>query len=117
MKITDIDRGAIRSVIERQLEAFHRDDGEVAFACASPDIQIRFGKGKQFINMVKIDYFPLYHPRAVIFEELTILEGFPAQDVLLMDEKGDIYQAIYFMQLQSDGSWRIHGCFLNCRKN
>jgi hypothetical protein len=102
----------IRSVIQQQLEAFQQDDAEGAFAFASPAIQSQFGASDIFMRMVKIGYAPVYRPRAVMFTELTTLEGMPAQTVMLMSENEELVQAVYLMQQQPDGSWRIHGCFL-----
>jgi hypothetical protein len=38
MQITDSDRATIRSVVEKQLQAFQKDDAAGAFAFASPGI-------------------------------------------------------------------------------
>jgi uncharacterized protein DUF4864 len=40
--LTDADRTAIRTVIERQLDALRQDDAASAFALASPEIQAKF---------------------------------------------------------------------------
>jgi Domain of unknown function (DUF4864) len=40
--LIDTDRAAIRTVIERQLDALRQDDAASAFALASPEIQAKF---------------------------------------------------------------------------
>ena len=44
-----------QAVIERQLEAFQRDDWEGAFEFAAPGIQSRFGDAERFGEMVRRD--------------------------------------------------------------
>ncbi|NJO41719.1 MAG: DUF4864 domain-containing protein [Cyanobacteria bacterium CRU_2_1] len=109
---TPTDRAIIRSIIECQLEAFGRDDSAEAFAFASPRIQAQFGTPENFMQMVKMGYSPIYHPRAVMFQDIAFVEDMPAQKVLLMGTDGELVMALYLMQKQPDGSWRIHGCFL-----
>lgn len=112
MQIRDSDRAQIRSVVERQLLAFQQDDARSAFAFASPGIQAQYKTPDNFMYMVKTAYDPVYRPRSVIFEELTSLQGFPAQPVLLLSSDGVPVRAIYMMEKQPDGSWRINGCYL-----
>lgn len=102
----------IRALIQRQLEAFQQDDAEAAFAFASPGIQAQFGTPENFMQMVKIGYAPVYRPRAVIFADLMIIEEMPAQIVMLMGADEELVEAVYLMQQQPEGEWRIHGCFL-----
>src|SRR6185369_2536882 len=68
---TGADRGAIRAVIEQQLAAFQRDDGEAAFAFASPGIRAQFQTAETFMSMVRSGYPPVYRPREVQFGELA----------------------------------------------
>lgn len=106
------DRNTIRSIIERQLQAFQQDDAASAFAFASPGIQVQCGSAENFMQMVRRGYAPVYRPRSVVFEDITTIEGMPAQKVMLMSEQGELVLALYLMQQQPDQSWRIHGCLL-----
>lgn len=112
MNITQSDRAAIRSVVERQLAAFQRDDAVGAFAFASLEIQAQFLTAANFMQMVKRSYPVLYRPRSVIFEELTTLQGSLAQPVLLLDAQENLLKALYLMEKHPDGHWRIQGCYL-----
>ena len=112
MGINEMDKSVIRTVIEQQIEAFGRDDETQAFALASPGIQIQFSTPQNFVAMVKAAYYPIYRPRAVLFDKLMMVEGFPSQSVFLMDDQGELCRGIYLMQKQLNGAWRIHGCCL-----
>jgi len=112
MEITQSDRLAIRSLVERQLEAFQKDDAALAFSFASPGIQELFGTPEKFIEMVAKEYAAVYRPRSVIFESLTTIEGILTQPVLLLGEDGIPARALYLMEKQPSGEWRISGCFL-----
>lgn len=112
MNLNESDRLAIRSAIEKQLQAFQQDDAAQAFVFASPDIQDQFRTPENFMQMVKNAYQAVYRPRSVLFENLTLIKGIPAQPVLLLDAKGSLAKAIYLMEKQADSSWRIHGCYL-----
>lgn len=110
--VSEPDRSAIRDVIERQIEAFRRDDGPAAFGYASPSIQGMFGSPDTFMDMVRQGYRPVYRPRAVEFREIVTLQGLPTQKVHVIGPDGRPVTAFYPMSRQADGSWRIEGCYL-----
>ncbi|MDF2387111.1 DUF4864 domain-containing protein [Nostoc ellipsosporum NOK] len=112
MKITDRDFVTIRSVIERQLEAFQKDDAQGAFAFASPGIQEQFCTPENFMQMVRKHYPAVYRPRSVFFEKIISIQGNITQPVLLLSPHGVPLRALYFMEKQPDDTWRINGCFL-----
>lgn len=112
MYLTERDRDTIRQLITQQLDAFQRDDATTAFGFASPSIQAQFGDPETFMKMVKTAYVAVYRPRSVLFEGIVDVEGLPAQTIVLMSPHGQIVRAIYIMQRQPDGDWRIHGCML-----
>jgi len=112
MEVTDTDRTVIRSVIERQLQAFQKDDATGAFCFASPEIQAQFGTPEKFMQMVKSSYQAVYRPRSILFENMTTIQGTWTQPVLLLDPDGIPIRALYLMQKQSDGTWKINGCYL-----
>jgi hypothetical protein len=110
--VSDADRAAIRQVIQAQVDAFRRDDGDAAFGLASPAIQGMFGTSEIFMDMVRQGYQPVYRPRAFDFREIVELAGQPAQKVHVIGPDGRPVTAIYPMRQLPDGSWRIDGCFL-----
>ena len=112
-ELPEPDRQAIRRTIERQLEAFRRDDGAAAFSYASPEIQRQFRTPEAFMHMVRQGYPQVYRSTEVDFRDLvTAAEGAPMQAVLVVGPDGGTAMALYRMQKQPDGSWRIDGCAL-----
>lgn len=112
MYISEFDKAQIRQIIEKQLQAFQQDDFITAFSLASPTIQKQCGTWNNFKRMVTVNYDAVYRPRSVMFRELTIVENFPALNLMLMNSSGNLIKATYVMQQQQDRTWRIHGCFL-----
>ena len=106
------DRDAIEATISAQIEAFRRDDGEAAFAFAAPGIRAQFGDSETFMAMVRGGYAAVYRPRAVRFLALSMGDGVPTQEVLVVGPDGAPYFALYMMERQADGSWHIGGVAL-----
>ncbi|WP_421707783.1 DUF4864 domain-containing protein [Algihabitans sp.] len=100
---------AIRLVIESQLEAFRRDDGAEAFSYASPSIQRRFRSAEVFMQMVQTGYPQVYRPRSVEFEDLDFAEDRAVQGIFLVGPDGRGARALYFMEMQPNGGWKIDG--------
>jgi hypothetical protein len=111
-ELAEADRQAIRRTIEGQLDAFRRDDGAAAFSYASPDIQRQFHTPEVFMHMVRQGYPQVYRAREADFRELVLSDGAPMQAVLVVGPDGSTAMAVYRMQKQPDGSWRIDGCAL-----
>jgi hypothetical protein len=106
------DRSAIQSLITGQIQAFRADDGSAAWGYASPTIQGIFQTPDNFMAMVKSGYQPVYRPRSVTFGELLDGPSGPLQKVYVTGPDGQSYLAVYDMQRQPDGSWKINGCSL-----
>ncbi len=103
---------AIRMVIERQLAAFQRDDGAEAFSYAAPAIQRRFQTPEIFMEMVRKGYAPVYRPQEIEFRDLRVRGNTIQQEVLFVGPDGEPVLALYSMQQQPDGRWRIAGVIL-----
>jgi hypothetical protein len=103
---------AIRSIIEGQLEAFRRDDAATAYGFAAPGIQRMFPTQDEFMSMVKRGYAPVYRPQSFTFARTTDINGTVAQEVRIVDADGGQWLALYTMEQQPDGSWKISGCRL-----
>ena len=103
---------AIQDTITRQIDAFAHDDGETAFAFASSTIQSIFSNAPTFMSMVRRGYPMIYRPQAFNFLETRRRDGITAQAVQFigLDGKGTI--ALYVMERQADGTWRINGVTL-----
>jgi hypothetical protein len=106
------ERSAIQSVIAAQIDAFRHDDGAAAFGYAAPNIKSRFGTPENFLGMVRQGYQPVYHPRSYSFGVLAPQDGVLVQHVDLIGPDGEAATALYAMEQEPDGSWRIAGCML-----
>lgn len=108
------DQEDIRVVIRGQLAAFQADDAAKAFSFAAPAIRQQFGNNPQkFLEMVKIGYQPVYRPRSVLFGELKMVGDVMVQEMYIIDQNGRSLVALYTMERQADGNWRIAGCVLD----
>jgi hypothetical protein len=101
-----------RRIIETQIEAFRHDDGETAFAQASPAIRERLGTAEKFMEMVRNTYEPVYRPRDYEFEPALAFPDRTAQPVRFIGPDGRGVLGVYYMEQQPDGSWRIGGVYL-----
>ena len=108
----DADQGAIRQVVEGQLEAMQKDEWAAAFGYAAPVVQQKFGDPMTFMEMVKSGYGPVYRPRQVSFGKVIDTQYGPDQIVELIGPDGLAYTAHYTMERQPDGTWKISGCYL-----
>jgi ketosteroid isomerase-like protein len=105
------DQDDIKTVIESQLNAFAKDDGAQAFTFAAPIVKQFFKTPEQFMAMVKKGYQPVYRNQNRIFGEV-FQDGLgrPAMRVVLTGADGKRYEALYAMEKQADGTWKIASC-------
>ena len=113
---------AFRAVVSAQMAAFARDDGDAAFAFATPSIQRLFATPERFMAMVRGGFQPVYRPQSVAFEapiRVHAPQGSGdgsgealAQPVRVTGPDGRPVLAMYHMERQPDGSWRIAGVVL-----
>ncbi len=108
-EVSPNDTLATQQVIRSQISAFQAMDHEKAFSFAAPKIREIFKTTDRFIQMVKNGYMPLYNPELYSFGRNTFLYGEIYQEVLVTDEKGKQWQAVYTLKKQSDGTWKITG--------
>ena len=106
------DEDSIRAVIADQMAAFRRDDAAGAYSFATPKIQQQFGNAEIFLEMVRTGYRPVYRPSSVEFLDLVTVEGQLVQRVYVIGPDGRPRTALYIMERQPDGSWKIDGCIL-----
>ncbi len=107
------DSRAFATVIESQIAAFARDDADAAFALASPDIRRTFMTAERFMQMVRSSFQPVYRPRTYSFGDPALVGGIPVQPVRVIGPDGRGVVALYRMERQSDGRWRIAGVTLH----
>jgi hypothetical protein len=106
------DVAAAQSVIRAQEQAFSRDDAAAAYSHAAPEIKEIFPHADIFMQMVQQGYAPVYRHRSFEFGEARAAGGRIAQRVHIVDDNGEAWEAIYTLEQQSDGSFKITGCSL-----
>lgn len=106
------DSDAVQSVIDGQIKAFLKDDGETAYGFTAPHIKNFFPSADAFMSMVKNGYRPVYRPRSYRFGETKGNGTTIGQTVLIEDVEGVAYEAFYQLEKQKDGTWKIGGVFL-----
>ena len=102
----------IKRIIGEQLAALKAGDGAKAFAYAAPGIQRQFGAPEHFLAMVRNAYGALLAARYTEFLEGAVIEGTVIQPLRLVAPDNTVQVALYTMQKQADGRWKIAGCVL-----
>ncbi|MFZ1725160.1 MAG: DUF4864 domain-containing protein [Albidovulum sp.] len=100
----------IRSVIERQMEAFGADELDRAFGFASPMIKGMFGNPENFGRMVRDGYPMIWRPSSMSFLDLREENGRLFQRLSVRDSTGQMYLFDYDMIAGADG-WLINGVY------
>ena len=101
---------AIEQVIAEQRRALEAGDAVRAFSYASPGIRDQFGDAATFMAMVRAGYAPLLTARYTEFLAGAVIDGMVIQPLRLIDADNTVRVALYVMERQGDGRWRIGGC-------
>lgn len=111
--IGETEKSEFQRIIAAQISAFRADDGPTAYNYAAPVVRNIFPTPEIFMSMVKRGYPQVYRPQSFNFTEALIDPlGRPAQKMLVVGPDGKTYEALYSMEKQPDGTWRISGCTL-----
>ena len=102
----------IQTVISNQIAAFRAGDGDRAYSFASPEIKSMFRSPGVFMKMVEQGYEPVFRPRSFSFLDQRLRDDEAVQIVDLVGPDGSPWIAMYTLERQSDGSWKITGCSL-----
>jgi Domain of unknown function (DUF4864) len=103
---------AIRKVISDQLVALKAGDAEKAMTYAAPGIREQFGTSDNFMRMVREGYSALLNARSTRFLEGAVIEDAIVQPLRLVLPDETVLVALYQMQKQANGQWRISGCWI-----
>jgi hypothetical protein len=106
------DVAAAQGVIRSQEEAFSRDDAAAAYSYAAPAIKKLFPQAEIFLFMVQNSYAPVYRHKSFEFGEARTEGSWIAQRVHIIDPDGEAWEAMYTLEQQPDGSFKITGCSL-----
>ncbi|HKP65857.1 MAG TPA: DUF4864 domain-containing protein [Casimicrobiaceae bacterium] len=107
-----VDWPAIQRIIDEQLAALRRGDATRAFAYASTGIRDQFDDATTFLSMVRQRYGVLLTARYTEFLEGAVIDGHTLQPLRLVMNDDTVLVAIYEMQRDERGGWRIAGCFI-----
>lgn len=102
----------IRQVIQNQLDAFARDDGEASYALAAPSVKERFPTPEAFNKMVRDNYSPIYNPREIKFLTPSIIQGRIMQGIQFLSDENQLLLAVFTVERQEDMTWKIKACSL-----
>ncbi|AZN99727.1 DUF4864 domain-containing protein [Mesorhizobium sp. M9A.F.Ca.ET.002.03.1.2] len=104
---------AAQATIDGQLRAFIADDGAAAYSFAAPNVKRIFPTVDTFMNMVTNGYPPVRKPQTYSFGKVQEMSPTSIiQQVLIVGPDGKDYEAVYTLEQQPDGSFRITGCSL-----
>ena len=104
---------SIRDVIRQQIEAFKRNENSAAFDLATPEIQDQFRTSDIFFQMVIKNYAVILTHETWNFGNLTKIRNEEyIQTVNFYEKDGRVRKALYVMEQQPEGNWRIGGCKL-----
>lgn len=106
------DIAEIRNMIIGQIAAFREDDAEKAFSFAAPEIRKIFRTPEMFLYMVRKSYQAVYRPRKYEFRTIRNIDGKVVQPVTIVGPTGVTETALYIMEKQPDGTWRIGACIM-----
>jgi Domain of unknown function (DUF4864) len=103
---------SIRAAIGAQRKALIAGDGSKALSYASPAIRDQFGTPEIFLSMVRNAYAALLTARYTEFLDGAVIDGVVIQPLRLIAPDNTVQVALYTMQRQRDGRWKIAGCVL-----
>lgn len=105
------DAAAAQSIIESQIQAFLADDMATAYSFAAPSIKRMYPDESRFFDMVKRGYQPVYRPGNFAFGRSKLAPDGSGliQEVLIQGPDGQDWTALYSLERQPDGSFKING--------
>jgi hypothetical protein len=106
------DIATAQGVIRAQEQAFGHDDAAAAYSYAAPAIREIFPAPDIFMSMVQNGYAPVYRHKSFEFGDSKSEGNSIAQRVHIIDANGEAWEALYTLEQQADGSYKITGCSL-----
>jgi hypothetical protein len=103
---------AAQGVIRSQEQAFSQGDAAAAYSYAAPAIKKLFPQAEIFLFMVQNSYAPIYRHKSFEFGDARTEGNWIAQRVHIIDADGQAWEAMYTLEQQADGSFKVTGCSL-----
>jgi hypothetical protein len=110
VQVRPSDWKAIQQVIAAQRAALVAGDGDEAFGYATPELRAQFGDANNFTAMVQVAYPALLTARYAEFLDGEVVEGRVVQPLRLIGSDNSVRLALYTLEKQANGAWRISGC-------
>ena len=101
-----------RTIIQRQLEAFQRNDAAGAFALASPGLKETYSNSTNFMDSVRSGDTPFFKRRMTEYHDFVSSGDNAAQSLILIDDDSSVWTVVYKLARQPDGAWLIDGVVL-----
>jgi Domain of unknown function (DUF4864) len=101
-----------QQTIDNQIRAFLADKDEEAYSYAAPNVRTFFPTVESFMGMVKGGYTAVHRPQSWEYGRVRDEGGAVFQEVLITDQAGKNWAALYTLAQQPDGSWKITGVSL-----
>jgi Domain of unknown function (DUF4864) len=96
--------------IQNQIQAFRAGDDARAYSYAAPNIAQFFPTVDSFMAMVKNGYAPVWNPQNFEFgKSKEVGSDQVLQEVEVIAKDGSFWKALYTLNRQPDGSWKING--------
>lgn len=109
----DAEINAAQDSITGQLRAFRANDNASAYSFAAPNVKRIFPTLDTFMGMVSGAYKPVHKPQSFSFgKSQQVSPTAIVQQVIIVGADGKDYEAVYTLELQPDGVWRITGVSL-----
>ena len=108
----EVEIKSAQGAIEGQLKAFQAGDSATAYSFAAPNVKQIFPTVEAFTGMVSSGYAPVYKPQNFAFGKVEEMGTRIAQQVMIVGPDGKDYEALYTLELQPDGKFRITGVSL-----
>src|ERR1700675_3362778 len=99
----DLTATGSRGIVERQFDAFQRDDGQAAYALAAPTIKDMFSDADRFMAMVRDHYAPVYRHRSADFGAFKESGDEASLEATLVDNDNVLWAVLYSFRLVSNG--------------
>src|SRR3977135_666885 len=103
----DLTAASSRAIVERQFDAFQRDDGQAAYALAAPAIKDMFSDADHFMAMVRDHYAPVYRHRSADFGAFKESGDEASLEATLVDNDNVVWTALYSFRSVPHGARRI----------
>ena len=108
--ITDADAKAIQNTILTQINHLQNHDCAAALEQAAPHVNELFKNPDDLLTIVFQFYPMIYFAHTIEFGDLELTPEGIGQLVKFIDRENDVEHALYVLERQLSGSWKIGGC-------